>query len=311
MILAEAGYHVDAVDYTEGMLEKAKENAGELCRNIHFQRMDAQKLEFEDNTFDVVISRNLTWNLEHPDVAYREWVRVLKVGGKLLNFDANWYGYLYEEEQRKAYENDRKNVENNSLDDHYLCTDIERMERIALQVPLSKIRRPEWDVKTLREAGLLGIYTDTEIWKTVWSEEERLNYQSTPMFMVTGVKPDHFLNLPVVEGEKPKDSWRLETENLLFRQPLSVEKSGKTVLVTAGLHAGEYVGIQTLIELSKKLNPEKVNGQLVLVKVLNRQDFEKRAGSISWEDGKNLNRVFPGKKMAQEWSAWQQPSQNP
>ena len=130
VILAEAGYHVDAVDYTEGMLEKAKENAGELCRNIHFQRMDAQKLEFEDNTFDVVISRNLTWNLEHPDVAYREWVRVLKAGGRLLNFDANWYGYLYEEEQRKAYENDRKNVENNSLDDHYLCTDIERMERI-------------------------------------------------------------------------------------------------------------------------------------------------------------------------------------
>ena len=31
VILAEAGYHVDAVDYTEGMLEKAKENAGDLC----------------------------------------------------------------------------------------------------------------------------------------------------------------------------------------------------------------------------------------------------------------------------------------
>ena len=157
--------------------------------------MDAQKLEFADNTFDIVISRNLTWNLEHPDVAYSEWVRVLKAGGRLLNFDANWYGYLYEEEQRKAYENDRKNVESNSLDDHYLCTDIERMERIALQVPLSKIHRPQWDVKTLRNTGLMGIHTDTEIWKTVWSEEERLNYQSTPMFMVTGVKPDHFLNI--------------------------------------------------------------------------------------------------------------------
>ena len=261
VILAEAGYHVDAVDYTEGMLEKAKENAGELCRNIHFQRMDAQKLEFEDNTFDVVISRNLTWNLEHPDVAYREWVRVLKVGGKLLNFDANWYGYLYEEEQRKAYENDRKNVESNSLDDHYLCTDLERMERIALQVPLSKIRRPEWDVKTLREAGLLGTHTDTEIWKTVWSEEERLNYQSTPMFMVTGVKPDHFLNLPVVEGEKTEGF--LEIGDGEFTLPATIirgKNPGKTVLVTAGLHAGEYVGIQTLIELSKRLKPEKVKG---------------------------------------------------
>ena len=56
------------------------------------------------------------------------------------------------------------------------------------------------------------------------------------------------------------------------------------------------MGIQTLIELSKRLKPEKVKGQLVLVKVLNREDFEKRAGSISWEDGKNLNRVFPGRK---------------
>lgn len=46
------------------------------------------------------------------------------------------------------------------------------------------------------------------------------------------------------------------------------------------------MGIQTLIELSKRLKPEKVKGQLVLVKVLNREDFEKRAGSISWEDGK-------------------------
>ena len=242
VILAEAGYHVDAVDYTEGMLEKAKENAGDLCRNIRFLRMDAQKLDFEDNTFDVVISRNLTWNLEHPDVAYREWVRVLKVGGRLLNFDANWYGYLYAEEQRKAYENDRKNVENNSLDDHYLCTDIERMERIALQVPLSKISRPQWDVKTLREAGLLGIRTDTEIWKTVWSEEERLNYQSTPMFMVTGVKPDHFLNLPVAAGEKTEGFLELgDGEFVLPATIIRGKDPGKTVLVTAGLHAGEYL----------------------------------------------------------------------
>ena len=83
VILAEAGYKVDAVDYTEGMLEKAKENAGELCKNIHFQRMDAQKLEFADNTFDIVISRNLTWNLEHPDPLTVGNVRMLQIPGTL------------------------------------------------------------------------------------------------------------------------------------------------------------------------------------------------------------------------------------
>ena len=96
MILAEAGYHVTAIDYTPGMLEKAAENAakfiGEKSRNIEFKRMDAQALEFEDESFDVIISRNLTWNLPHPEMAYKEWLRVLKKGGKLLNFDANWYG---------------------------------------------------------------------------------------------------------------------------------------------------------------------------------------------------------------------------
>lgn len=187
-ILAEAGYRVTAVDYTPEMLKKARENAGDCLDRITFLRMDAQNLEFEDNTFDVVISRNLTWNLEHPRKAYQEWHRVLKPGGVLLNFDANWYGYLYDEEKREAYEQDRKNVESCSLDDHYLCTDIDAMERIALQVPLSQITRPQWDVEVMKQLGFVRITQDDGIWRRVWSEEERLNYASTPMFMVTGQK---------------------------------------------------------------------------------------------------------------------------
>ena len=107
IILAEAGYQVTAVDYTEGMIQKAKENvqkeAGNLIERICFQRMDAQNLTFENESFDVVISRNLTWNLEEPEKAYREWIRVLKLGGVMMNFDANWYAYLYDEEKRQGY----------------------------------------------------------------------------------------------------------------------------------------------------------------------------------------------------------------
>lgn len=188
VILAEAGYYVNAVDYTTGMLEKARENAGTLCSNIEFARMDAQKLLFEDEVFDVVISRNLTWNLEQPEEAYREWIRVLKKGGKLLNFDANWYGYLYDESKREAYEEDRRNVEKAAVDDYYLCTDIDRMEKIALQVPLSAIKRPQWDIETLKKAGVSHILADEDIWKTLWSREEKLNGQSTPMFMIVAEK---------------------------------------------------------------------------------------------------------------------------
>ena len=192
MILSEAGYTVTAVDYTEEMLEKAKENLGKYTKygleRVTLQRMDAQNLEFADETFDVVISRNLTWNLEKPEQAYQEWMRVLKPGGVLLNFDANWYGYLYDEEKKEAYEADRKKVEEQQLDDHYLCTDIDRMENIARQVPLSAMERPAWDTKVLESLDVCSIQTDSEIWKRVWSEEEGLNYASTPMFLVRAEK---------------------------------------------------------------------------------------------------------------------------
>lgn len=194
IILAQAGYQVVAVDYTEGMLEKAGENlqiyAADVQGKVKFARMDAQNLEFPQESFDVVISRNLTWNLEHPEKAYEQWYRVLKKGGVLLNFDANWYGYLYDDEKRKEYEQDRKNVEAQQLDDHYLCTDIDRMEQIALQIPMSKTQRPEWDIQVLNQMSWKMLTTDESIWKIVWSEEEKLNYASTPMFMIYGVKGD-------------------------------------------------------------------------------------------------------------------------
>ena len=69
---------------------------------------------------------------------------------------------------------------------------------------------------------------------------------------------------------------------------------GKTVLITAGVHAGEYIGIQAAIELAKDIKAENVRGRIIIVKVICRNDFENRYGSISREDGKNLNRVFPG-----------------
>ena len=100
IILAEAGYQVTAVDYTEAMLEEAKKNAGAFAQKITYCQMDASHLAFADETFDAVVSRNLTWNLEDPEQAYKEWMRVLKKGGILLNYDANWYHHLFDAEKR-------------------------------------------------------------------------------------------------------------------------------------------------------------------------------------------------------------------
>lgn len=315
MILSEAGYTVTAVDYTEEMLEKAKENLGKYTKygleRVTLQRMDAQNLEFADETFDVVISRNLTWNLEKPEQAYKEWMRVLKPGGVLLNFDANWYGYLYDEEKKEAYEADRKKVEEQQLDDHYLCTDIDRMENIARQVPLSAMERPAWDTKVLESLGVCSIQTDSEIWKRVWSEEERLNYASTPMFLVRAEKsaeqPFQLGDVTVRRGEKYQGDISFANGDIVLPGTIICGKlPGKTMLITGGVHSGEYVGIQACVELGAELQPEKTVGTIVILKVLNRPAFENRAGSLGLSDGKNLNRVFPGNPNGTEMErlAW-------
>ena len=61
------------------------------------------------------------------------------------------------------------------------------MEDIARRVPLSNIRRPEWDLTLLQRLGLHA-EADEQIWQCVWSEEEKLNFASTPLFIIRGRK---------------------------------------------------------------------------------------------------------------------------
>ena len=85
ILLAEAGYQVTAIDYTEEMLREAQQNAGGLAKCITWKTGDAQALDVESNSFDAIVTRNVTWNLPRPDLAYKEWLRVLKPGGVLYN----------------------------------------------------------------------------------------------------------------------------------------------------------------------------------------------------------------------------------
>ena len=48
------------------MLEEAGRNAGALADKIDFRLMNAEKLTFADHSFDVLVTRNVTWNLHDP-----------------------------------------------------------------------------------------------------------------------------------------------------------------------------------------------------------------------------------------------------
>lgn len=187
VLLAQAGHRVEGVDLTPAMLEEARALAAQRGLDITFREMDAQALDYEDGCFDAVISRNLTWTLPDPKRAYSQWFRVLKPGGVLLNFDANWYRYLWDRGAEQAHARDRENLWASDVRDETAGTDVSAMEAIARQAPLSARMRPGWDLGVLRGLGLQAA-ADTEIWRQVWTREERINNASTPMFLVEARK---------------------------------------------------------------------------------------------------------------------------
>lgn len=186
--LAKRGYDVTAVDYTQAMLDEAMRNAGPYRDKIRFLRMDAHSLDFADNTFDAIVTRNLTWNLERPQDAYNDWCRVLKPGGILLNFDAGWYTYLFDAQKEAAFQEDRAHVAALGIIDHNAYCESDLMENISRNLILSRSERPGADVQMLDRAGFRSVRADTEVWKRTWDDVEKVNFASTPLFMLCAQK---------------------------------------------------------------------------------------------------------------------------
>lgn len=72
-------------------------------------------------------------------------------------------------------------------------------------------------------------------------------------------------------------------------------RPGKRITLAAGVHSREYIGIQALTELSDELQPEAITGTVVMLHCCNYDGFLCRSSDVFPQDGKNLNRVFPGR----------------
>src|ERR1700694_1196009 len=73
-------------DISEAMLRKAKRRVDDLrLKNVEdLAVMDAEKLEFPDNSFDVVMAQYVVTAVPNPEAALDEFARVLRVGGELI-----------------------------------------------------------------------------------------------------------------------------------------------------------------------------------------------------------------------------------
>ncbi len=77
---------VFGTDISEAMLRKAKTRVADLrLKNVEgLAVMDAEKLEFPDNSFDVVMAQYVVTAVPNPEAALDEFARVLRPGGEMI-----------------------------------------------------------------------------------------------------------------------------------------------------------------------------------------------------------------------------------
>lgn len=80
---------VEGVDITDAMLGIAKAKLKVYGRqdSVTLHKMDAEKLDYPDNTFDKAILSLFLSVVYNPEKAFNEAVRVVKPGGEILIYD--------------------------------------------------------------------------------------------------------------------------------------------------------------------------------------------------------------------------------
>ena len=178
-ILAEQGHDATGIDLTPDMVEHAEHMAAVLGLDASFLVMDAENPQFAPESFDVLVTRNLTWTLPHIAKAYREWSQLLKPGCVLLNFDADYCAALEDEDEIELPENHA----------HKLVPEDLTKENEAITMELSAYQgpRPQWDVQLLVEAGFERICVDMGVYRRIYAEIDEF-YNPTPIFTIAAYK---------------------------------------------------------------------------------------------------------------------------
>ena len=89
----------------------------------------------------------------------------------------------------------------------------------------------------------------------------------------------------------------LAPENTPYALPFTFlrgAKPGPSLVVTGGLHSGEYPGVAACARLSQTLSPEDLAGSVLLLHCVNETGFFAHSEALVPEGNVNLNGDFPG-----------------
>ena len=227
----QMGHNVTALDLSSRMIDLASKNARELGLSIDYHVMDVQSPELPDASYDLIVAKSVMWCLEDPVGTYERWMKLLKPGGHIVIVDGNYYLDLFDEDycRRKRYLELKNGVDNNLHAKTNLGgVDLNIIRSLAYELPLTRERRPIWDVSTLLGLGMTDIHV-----------------MSLDAFSYSVLTENGFMKLPsnfIISAQKPFDDMSPE-EAEMFHRPVD---DSMLEVVSRRVESNGTKGLQTL-----------------------------------------------------------------
>ena len=163
IIAARLGHEVRAVDGSSGMVEKARRNMQHYRQTVEICQEDGVTLPLEqEESYDVIISRDAVWTLYDPEKAFRRWKDILKPGGRIIYFDGDY----------RTIEPTLKNKIHMKIADFLIYvtekktyeTDVKENSGIYEKLPFTSQKRPEVDFQILKKVRFARIQIRENRW---------------------------------------------------------------------------------------------------------------------------------------------------
>jgi 2-polyprenyl-3-methyl-5-hydroxy-6-metoxy-1,4-benzoquinol methylase/DNA-binding transcriptional ArsR family regulator len=150
------GYDVTVTELSEEMLNSAIYSAEMEDLHITFIKDDITRTKLPKESFDIVLLRDLLFNIESSEKALQNAVGLLRPGGLLVIADGNFiqHNHIEEFRLRRNY-NLLKDGTDESAKLLRLSEDrYQKLESMVRDYPINECRRPHWDVTHLLDLGM-------------------------------------------------------------------------------------------------------------------------------------------------------------
>lgn len=166
-IMHLVGFDVTAIDLSSNMIEEAKEVSKSLGISIDYHVMNAQELTFDDQSYDLIFTRLMTWTIPDVEKFYNEVHRVLRSGGLFINIDGDFGKCEFSQD---GHENYAEEI-------------MQEANTIKAQLKVNTYNRPTADLTLLKTIGFVGVNESKE--PAVYGKDQ---VEDSGLFMIKATK---------------------------------------------------------------------------------------------------------------------------